>query len=153
MLDALNTGIEHLRKAQRDKKVLLAITDGEDDSSKIQLPQLLTILRQQEVTVYTIGILSEEPSRKRKNAEKMLRAIAEVSGGAAYFPQGVQQVKDLATRIAHDIRNQYVLAFPVPAGTKPGFHTVKVQARAGKPGKLTVRTRAGYFYGPPSPLR
>jgi len=36
---------------------------------------------------------------------------------------------------------------------EPGFHAVKVQARGEKPGKLTVRTRSGYFYGPPSPSR
>ena len=153
VLDAVHTGIGHLRKAQRDKKVLLAITDGEDDSSKMQLAQLLSTLRQEEVTVYAIGILSAEPSRQRKNAEKMLQAIAEVSGGVAYFPRSVQEVNDLAARIAHDIRNQYVLAFAVPAGTKPGFHAVKVQARGEKPGKLTVRTRSGYFYEPASPSR
>ena len=150
VLDALHMAIEHLQKAGLDKKVLLAITDGEDESSKIRLEPLLALLRKEEVTVYTIGILDRESSRSRRNAEKMLKAIAEVSGGGAFFPQSLLQVEAVATRIAHDIRNQYVLAFPVPAGSKPGFHRVQVKAQADQQGKLTVRTRPGYFYEPDS---
>jgi VWFA-related protein len=106
VMDALQTGMEHSQKGTRNKKVLLVITDGEDDASKIQLDPLLALLQKSEVTVYSIGILSQEPTRKRRNAEKMLRAIAKVSGGASYFPGTVEQVEALATQIAHDIRNQ-----------------------------------------------
>lgn len=147
VLDAVLRGIEHLRQATRDKKVLLVITDGEDDSSKIQLDELLVRLRKSDVTVYTIGILSEESSRSRRNAEKMLKAIAKESGGAPYFPPTLAAVQSLATQIAHDIRNQYVLAYPVPAGTRPGFHSIQVKGSSKSSGKLTVRTRPGYFYG------
>ena len=135
VLDAVRTGVEHARRGTRDKKVLLAITDGEDELSKISLKDLLGVLQKAEVTIYTIGILSRESSRNRRNAEKMLQAIASVSGGAAYFPNGVQEVETLATRIAHDIRNQYVLGYPVPVGTKPGFHPIRVQVKAPRRGQ------------------
>ncbi len=145
--DALHMGIEHLRTANQNKKVLLVITDGEDDSSKTRLEELLLRLRKSDVTVYTIGILSEESSRSRRNAEKTLRAIAKESGGASYFPQTLAAVQSLAARIAHDIRNQYVLAYPVPEGTGPGFHSTRVNVKSLPSRKLTARARPGYFYG------
>jgi len=153
VLDAVRAGVEHAVRGTRDKKVLLVITDGEDESSKLSLKELLGVLQKAEVTIYTIGILSREPSRSRRNAEKMLQAIAKISGGVAYSPNGVQEVEALATRIAHDIRNQYVLAYPVPVGTKPGFHSIRVQVKAPRRGKFTVRTRPGFFYEPPSSRR
>jgi VWFA-related protein len=145
-LDAAHRGVNHLRKATKGKKVLLVITDGEDDSSSIELNELLAVLQKAEVTVYSIGILSPEPSDKRKNAQKMLHAIATVSGGASYFPQSLEQVEALATKIAHDIRNQYVLEFPVPPGTRAGYRTLQVKAQSKTYSGLTVRTRPGYYY-------
>ena len=153
VLDAVRAGAEHALQGTRDKKVLLVITDGEDESSKLSLKELLGVLQKAEVTIYTIGILSRESSRSRRNAEKMLKAIANVSGGAAYFPNGLEEVEALASRIAHDIRNQYVLGYPVPVGTKPGFHSIRVQVKAPRRGKFTVRTRPGFFYEPPSSKR
>ena len=146
VLDAVRVGVEHALQGTRDKKVLLVITDGEDESSKLSLKELMGVLQKSEVTIYTIGILSREASRNRRNAEKMLKAIAQVSGGAAYFPNGVEEVEAFAARIARDIRNQYVLGYPVPAGTKAGFHSIRVQAEAPGRGKLMVRTRPGFSY-------
>ncbi|MCZ6492024.1 MAG: VWA domain-containing protein [Acidobacteria bacterium] len=148
LVDSLYLAVEHLLQASRDKKVLLAITDGEDDASSFQLQDLLVRLQKADVTVYTIGILSQQRSRARRNAEKMLKAIAKVSGGEAYFPASLHQVAAVAGGIARDIRNQYVLAYPVPSGSKPGFRSIQVKARAAKRGRLTVRTRPGYFHEP-----
>ncbi|MBI3895950.1 MAG: VWA domain-containing protein [Acidobacteria bacterium] len=153
VLDAVRAGVGHALLGTRDKKVLLVITDGEDELSKISLKELLAVLQKSEVTIYTIGILSQESSRSRRNAEKMLKAIAQVSGGAAFFPKGVEEVEALATRIAHDIRNQYILGYPVPAGTKVGFRSVRVRVDARGRGKLTVRARPGFFYEPFSSSR
>lgn len=151
-LDATHRAVNHLRKATKGKKVLLVITDGEDDSSSIELEQLLAVLQKAEVTVYSIGILSQEPTDRRKNAQKALQAIAKVSGGASFFPQSLEQVQALATKIAHDIRNQYVLEYAVPPGTRPGYRTLQIKAQAKPYGNLTVRARPGYYYQPGSAL-
>ncbi len=148
LVDSLYLAVEHSRQASRDKNVLLAITDGEDDASSFELQDLLVRLQKADVTVYAIGILSQQRSRARRNAEKMLKAIAKVSGGEAYFPASLHQVAAIAGGIAREIRNQYVLAYPVPAGSKPGFRSIQIKARSAKRGKLTVRARPGYFYEP-----
>ncbi len=146
VMDAVRMGLEHSAQGRLDKKVLLVITDGEDDSSEIRMDALLNLLRRSNVTIYTIGILSDATSRKRKNAEKFLKAVAKISGGASYFPQSVEEVEALASRIAHDIRNQYVLGYAIAPGTKTGYHSLKVDVRSKKHGKLSVRARPGFFY-------
>jgi len=153
VMDALKAGIEQMKKARRDKKVIVLLTDGEDDSSDIELGPLLALLQKSDVTVYTIGLLSSEPTGRRRNAEKFLKEAAQVTGGVAYFPANVEQVQLLGQTIAHDIRNQYVLAYQVPPGTPRGFRAIKVAAESAPRGKLTVRTRTGYFYDPGAPSR
>jgi VWFA-related protein len=148
VLDAVHLAVQHLQQATKGKKVLLVVSDGEDDSSDISQDELIAVLQKAEATVYAIGLLSREPSSKRKNAERMLRDISRVSGGASYFPKTTGEVEALATKIANDIRNQYVLEFAVPAGTKPGFRNLRVEATSNHSGKLSVRTRPGYVYQP-----
>lgn len=150
VMDAIKMSVDHLRQGAKQKRILLVITDGEDDSSNIKQDDLLRLLRASDVTVYAIGIFSDVPSKKRKNAEKLLKEAAKVSGGASYFPGSIEEVETLATQIAHDIRNQYVLEFPVPPNTKPGYHKLRVEARSSTRGKLSVRTRPGYVYQPAS---
>jgi VWFA-related protein len=146
--DAMRISFDHLLHGAREKRVLVVITDGEDDSSDIEEDELFRLLRASDVTVYTIGILSDITSSKRKDAQKFLEEAAKVSGGASYFPRSLEEVEVLANQIAHDIRNQYILEFPVPTGTKPGYHPLRVEAMSQTRGKLTVRTRPGYFYQP-----
>ncbi|HWP84564.1 MAG TPA: VWA domain-containing protein [Terriglobia bacterium] len=149
--DAIRMAVEHLRAGAKEKRVLLVITDGEDDSSDIEQAALLRLVQQSDVTVYAIGLLSSAAGERRRNAEKLLREVAKASGGAAYFPGSVEEVEALAAQIAHDIRNQYVFEFAVPPGTKPGYHKLRIEGQSPARGKLTVRTRPGYFYQPASP--
>jgi VWFA-related protein len=148
LLDAVHMAVNHLRKATKGKKVLLIVSDGEDDSSDTTDKELIAALQKSEVTVYAIGLLSQQPSSKRDQARKTLEAMTRVSGGALYLPRGVEEVEALATKIAYDIRNQYVLEFAVPTGTKVGVHKLTVEARSAELGKLTVRTRPSYVYQP-----
>jgi VWFA-related protein len=148
LLDAVHMAVNHLRKATKGKKVLLIVSDGEDDSSDTTEKELIAALQKSEVTVYAIGLLSQQPSSKRDQARKTLEAMTRVSGGALYLPRGVEEVEALATKIAYDIRNQYVLEFAVPTGTKVGVHKLTVEARSAELGKLTVRTRPSYVYQP-----
>jgi Ca-activated chloride channel homolog len=148
VMDAMRVSVDHLRNGAKEKRVLLVITDGEDDSSDIEQASLLRLLQSSDVTVYAIGLLSDVPSNRRRNAQNFLEEAAKVSGGASYFPRSVEEVEALATRIAHDIRNQYIFEFPVPANTKPGYHKLRVNAQSPTREKLTVRTRPGYVYEP-----
>jgi hypothetical protein len=66
----------------------------------------------------------------------------------AYFPDTLDQVDSTTRTVAHDIRHQYLIAYkPKNQNAKPGYQSVKVEARAPGYGKLTVRTRTGYYPG------
>lgn len=144
MRDAIRMSIDHEKeKAHRDKKVLVVVTDGNDNASMISLENLVKSAQQSEVLIYTIGLLSEEEHREAKRAERALKALAQATGGEAYFPKDVGDVERIAHQVARDIRNQYTIAYtPSNQALDGTFRQIKVLANAPK---TTVRTRSGYY--------
>lgn len=153
MRDALSMSIDEIReKAKRDKKVLLVITDGNDNTSLITAEQLLEKAHRQDVLVYCIGLLSEEERREAARAKRALTALAHASGGLAFFPKELSEVERIALQIAHEIRNQFMIAYsPTNTNFDGSFRRVKVTVDA--PGKPMVRTRSGYYATPNPPGR
>jgi len=146
--DALHLALAHLtEKASWDKKVLLLITDGEDNASRITLEQLVRAIQRSDVIVYTVGLLGGESSRSMRRAKRALENISQASGGTTYFPKSLEDVQVVANDIADDIRNQYVLAYTPTNSLLDGkFRKVEVKLKAPrKYGRLTVRSRSGYF--------
>ena len=77
-----------------------------------------------------------------------LQSRAEATGGAAFFPNTLDQVNDLTRAIAHDIRSQYTITYkPRNENANASYHPIRVEARAPGYSKLTVRTRSGYYTG------
>jgi len=146
---ALVGSMDHLKKATHDKKVLLIITDGEDNASgHITLETAVEEARKSGVLIYAVGLLNEEEKRAARHAKKDLMTLATETGGAAYFPNSVEEVQAICTIIAHDIRNQYVLAYyPTNAARDGSFRTVHIDLvnTPRSSGKLSVRTRLGYY--------
>ena len=145
MRDAISMSIDYLKQnAKRDKKILLVVTDGDDNTSAVTLEKLLAKTQQSEVLVYTIGLLSEEGRREAKRAKRALSALSEASGGVAYFPDQAVEVDKFALQVANDIRNQYVIAYtPTLAELDGTFRRIKVTANG--PNRPVVRTRTGYY--------
>ncbi len=139
---------EMSRHAKQQKQVLLIITDGLDNASRLNLEQAVHRIRDLEgPVVYTIGLLYEDLSKEEaSHAREDLQSLALETGGVAYFPRSLEEVDAIATQVASDIRNQYTLGYH---STKPasqgGYRTVHVEAQQGKKSKLTVRTRKGYI--------
>ena len=152
--DAIIGSLDHLKKATKDKKVLLVVTDGEDNSSHNSLEKTLREIQKTDTVIYTIGLLGDEKKSERNRARKALKEIAEGSGGVAFFPESVDDVHNICEQVAHDIRNQYTLAYYPTNSKKDGtFRAVAVQVIPPRGhGKLVARTRNGYYapVGPPS---
>ena len=135
--------------AKHPKQVLILITDGDDNASTLDLEP--TIHRVQNLSgpvIYTIGLLyGDDMTRTQvKHARAALELLSTETGGIAYFPKSVEQVDQIAAEVARDIRNQYTLGYHSTKPTsEPGFRNVHVNATAKGMGKLTVRTRTGYF--------
>jgi VWFA-related protein len=145
MRDALRMSIDHLNeKAKRDKKVLLVITDGNDNASSFTLQALVRQAQQNDVLVYAIGLLSEEEKKEAKAAKRALDLLVESTGGMVFYPKDVSEVERIAHEVAHDIRNQYTITYSPTNQTLDGsFRTIKVLVKA--PGNPVARTRLGYY--------
>jgi len=145
--DAILGSLDHLKKGTKDKKVLLVVTDGEDNASRNSLEKLIREIQKTDTVIYTIGLLGQENKKEAKRARKALEQIAAASGGLAYFPENVDDVHSICEQVAHDIRNQYILAYYPTNSRRDGtFRAVSVAVIPphGR-GKLVARTRNGYY--------
>jgi Ca-activated chloride channel homolog len=145
LYDAVVASADHLKKsAKLQKKVLLVVTDGEDNASRESLEQAVRRLQEENgPTVYAIGILGDE---KQRRARRALQTLAERTGGIAFLPRNADEVDSISRTVAHDIRNQYTIGYrPTTPKSVGGYRTIRVDARAHGYGKLTVRTRSGYY--------
>jgi VWFA-related protein len=147
MRDAIKYSLDYLKtKGKHEKKVLLVITDGDDNMSSEAntLDRVIAEAQRREVLVYSVGFFSDEERGKARNARQALTRIAQATGGAAFFPEQLGEIEPLCLQIAHEIRNQYVLGYSPSEQTLDGsFRRVRVTAKG--PGHPTVRTRSGYY--------
>ena len=144
MRDALLLGIEHLRhSSHRDKKVLLVVTDGEDNSSVETQAHLVQVAQQNDVIIYAIGLLGAEEAASAARARKQLDEFTQQTGGRSWFPNDVAEIANITPEMAHEIRNQYILAYtPTNLAADGSFRKIRVEVDV--PGAV-VRTRAGYY--------
>jgi VWFA-related protein len=151
MRDAISGGIDYLKKqGKRQKKVLLVITDGNDNASTINLERLVSRSQQEEILIFSIGLLNEEERHEAKIAKRALDTLARETGGLAFYPKGVADVDQIALQVAHEIRNQYTLAYsPTSPQMDGSFRQIKVTVNG--PGHPLVRTRTGYYATPDDP--
>jgi len=152
MRDALSKSINYVKKnGKKDKKVLVVITDGNDNSSDITLEQVLRQAQNSEVLIYAIGLLNEEEAREARSAKKALKSLVDASGGMDYYPKSTSDVQEITPRVAHEIRNQYILGYTSSNQALDGtFRQIKVTVTGF--GKPTVRTRNGYYATPTARL-
>jgi Ca-activated chloride channel homolog len=148
--DALVASADYLTKnAKHPKQVLLIITDGEDNASSATLDQAIRRIQDLDgPVIYCIGLLfgSDTDRTEARHARRVLEALSEQTGGAAYFPRSVKEVDAIAGEVAQDIRTQYTIAYhSTKSPALGGYRQVHVEAKGKGFGRLSVRTRSGYF--------
>ena len=146
LYDAIEAGLDHLKKATLDKKILIAISDGGDNASHRTLGQVLEDAGRSDAIIYTVGLFDEAEEDRNPG---VLRKLARATGGEAFLPQETSQVVPICEQIAEDIRNQYTIGY-MPSNQKldNAQRTIKVTATGRHGEKLLVRTRAGYIASP-----
>jgi Ca-activated chloride channel family protein len=163
-LDKLQNGLSHLSQsggtalydtivtaagkmedsATRPRKVLIVITDGDDNSSMLTLDNAIhSVQDMQGPIIYSIGLLFG--GDKSRHARRDLEALSSETGGIAFFPGSLKDIDSVVAEVARDIRNQYAIAYRSSKASAGGYHMVKVDAHAQGHGKLTVYTRSGYL--------
>jgi Ca-activated chloride channel family protein len=148
--DALVASADYLSKnAKHPKQVLLIVTDGEDNASSATLEQAIRRIQDLDgPVIYCVGLLFGEDTDKResRHARRVLETLAEQTGGAAYFPKSLKDVDAIAAEVAQDIRTQYTISYhSTKSPTLGGYREIHVEAKAKSMGRLSVRTRSGYY--------
>lgn len=149
LYDAIVASTVHLKNNRRvERKVLLVITDGRDNASRVTLEEAMRRLqRENGPTLYAIGLLGDELQQSDTGA---LRSLAEVTGGVAYFPKRLDEVDEITRTVARDIHSQYTIGYkPINHSNDGGYRAIEVRAQTPGHRKLTVRTRSGYYSGQP----
>jgi Ca-activated chloride channel family protein len=149
MYDAVYVGLEKLKEGNNPKKALLLITDGEDNRSRYTFQNVKDFVKEQDVQIYAIGITDEWNSQlgAGRTGRAMLEELADLTGGRAFFPDSVYELEDICTKIAIELKNQYVIGYHSTNAAKDGKWR-KLRLKVNPPKgiqHLNVRAKAGYF--------
>jgi Ca-activated chloride channel family protein len=147
LYDATAASLDRLKSGYLDKKVLLVVSDGEDNSSHRSLESALQEAQRSSALIYAVGLLREEKPESAERDRQALLALTRATGGSALFPENLEDVESTCTQIARDIRHQYTLAYYPTNSRKDGsFRSLRVQIIP-PPGSGTIsaRTRTGYY--------
>jgi VWFA-related protein len=143
LFDAIAAGLRHLDRGKRTRKVLVVVSDGGDNASRMRFDQVLDAALRNDVVIYSIGIYDPNDRDVRPG---LLRQLADATGGEAFFPRGNDAVTPVLERIAHDIRSSYTVGYVPPSGATAGRpRRVHVEVRAADGRKLAVRARSSYI--------
>lgn len=149
--DSVYLALEHLQNGRYDRKALLIISDGEDKDSFYRAADISRQVRTMEFQLYFIGLqdrtdgsLFDLGSSAREEARAEIQQLATDSGGRGYFPEDLDQLDQIATKLASELRLQYRLGFN-PPGTLPKQVFRKLQVQIANKSNYQVRTRRGYF--------
>ena len=131
------------------RQAIVVLSDGEDTSSLVSFEEVLELAKRSETAIYTIGLQPRETSALRgfREAEFVLRQLAQETGGRAFFAQKLEDLKDVYSQIADELSSQYSMGYASKNPRRDGaFRRIVVQVNRAN---TTARTKRGY-YGPVS---
>jgi VWFA-related protein len=147
--DAVNFAADKLAscpESQPVARVMVVISDGEDNSSSVTLKEAIASALRREVAVYTVStrdVLNEEEGAVL--GDRALQTISELTGGAAYRPGSVSRLNGSLTELQEVIRSRYLISYR-PASFQRDGHYREIDITAEKDGhKLRVYARRGYY--------
>ncbi|MCS6874385.1 MAG: VWA domain-containing protein [Pyrinomonadaceae bacterium] len=152
LYDAVYLGVEKVTRGAHQRKAILIISDGQDNSSRYTFKEVKNLLKESDVTIYAVGIMDSNDMRDviGLQGQAFLDELAAVSGGKSFYPKTNVELDEIFERIAIELRNQYSVGY-IPKNFKPDGKwrriKVKVKPPKGMP-RLIVRTREGYYATP-----
>jgi Ca-activated chloride channel homolog len=140
--DAVYRGLDMMKQAKNDKKALILITDGEDNSSRYSPGEVREFAKESDAKIYAIG----EPGDLGYGPAEIAE-IVRLTGGRAFFPDSLNDLDYYVALIHSELRNQYVLSY-IPTRTEHDGRWRRIQVKLdlimGMP-KLIVRSKEGYY--------
>ncbi len=151
MYNALYISLKELVKVQAKsdddvrRRAVVLLSDGEDTSSLVTFEEVLDLAKRSATTIYAIGLQSKESSISKgfREAEFVLRQLAQETGGRAFFVQRPEDLGGIYGEIANELASQYVLGYASTNPKRDGAWR-RLNVQVGRQG-TTARTKRGYF--------
>ncbi len=142
LFDAVYMGLDQVKTAKNEKKALILITDGEDNSSRYTISEVREFAKESDVQIYAVG-----EQGTLGYGRGLLENIVSLTGGRAFFPDSFNTLDYYIDLIHAELRNQYVLGYIPTNKTHDGKWRkiqVKLEPPEGLP-KLFVHAKEGYY--------
>ncbi len=157
LYDAVYLGVERVTRGSHQKRALLIISDGQDNSSRYNFGEVRRLMKESDVVTYAVGILDsgDVGSTVGMQGQAFLDELTSVTGGKAFYPTSNVEMDEIFERIALELRNQYSVGY-TPTDFQPDGKWRRVRVRVKPPRgltRLTVRSRDGYYATPASNFR
>jgi VWFA-related protein len=145
LFDALAAAMRHLEQGTQPRKALVVFGDGGDNASRTTFDSVLDTALRRDVVIYTVVLT--DPDNREANP-KVLRELAAVTGGEAFFPRTNAEIGPALERIARDLRSSYTIGYVPPPATE-GNRRREIRVHVNSPDRrpLTVRARSRYIAG------
>ena len=141
--DAVIAGLDHLEFATHQKRVLVVLSDGEDNASRHSEDAMIERARDSNAIIYTVSNANRRLGLAGDAG--ILRKLASVTGGEAYFPDTDKKVVESFDTIAANIRRGYSIGYvPMNTAHDGSYRNLKVAVRMPGQNNLRVRSRDGY---------
>ena len=129
------------------RQAIVVLSDGEDTSSLLPFEEVLDLAKRSQTAIYCIGIRSNDgtsvANKGFKEAEFVLRQLAQETGGRAFFPAQITDLTNVYGQIADELSSQYTLGYTSRNSRRDGSWR-RVVVRVSRPG-VSARTKLGYF--------
>ncbi|HEX8896146.1 MAG TPA: VWA domain-containing protein, partial [Terriglobales bacterium] len=152
LLDAVNTGLVEMKEAKNSRKAIVVVSDGGDNRSHYTAAQIESLVREADVQIYAMGVFepvfSSALTPEEISGPRLLSEIATQTGGRAFAAAVPGDMPSVATRIAVELRNQYVLGYYPKNKSRDGKYRnveVRVAPPPGLGSPLKVHWRLGYY--------
>jgi Ca-activated chloride channel homolog len=144
LYDSIYRASEQLTKDEphdKYRRAIIILSDGEDTLSEFSREQALEMAQKADVVIYTV---STNITHNASDGDKVLKYLAEQTGGLAYFPFKEEDLGQSFVNITNELRHQYnVLYRPEPLIRDGKYHAINVRVTA--VGDMIVRARQGYY--------
>jgi Ca-activated chloride channel family protein len=157
LYDAVYLGVDRVSRGAHQKRALLIISDGQDNSSRYNFNEVRRIMKESDIVTYAVGIMDKADigNPLGMQGQAFLDELTSVTGGKSFYPTSDVELDDVFERIAVELRHQYSIGY-TPKDFQPDGKWRKVKVKVKPPRglpRLTVRSREGYYATPSTTVR
>lgn len=148
LLDAVYLGLDTMRRARHERKVLLIVSDGADNHSRYTIKEVWPVVTEAEVQIYAMGIFDDAPrTRAERMGPDLLAAITAITGGRTLPIRNLKKIGDATRELSIELRNRYLIAYsPRDLAHDGKWHKITVRVTpSNKNSRLRVYAKGGYY--------